>query len=261
MNEQTFVLNKSQADNSSTATEELEQDAVDEQALDKALDSAISDLQKAKGKSGADNGYTAPEDDEDEDEPDDDEDDDYEPPPKKKMKKSKESDFDFEALSKSIEDSVVEKGGEGAEEVINAVPFMKALMDTIDEQLVCFGEALNHVVSKVDKLTKSLSKSQNLELAQATMLKSIRTDLRTIGNQPQARRSIINQADLVLLKKSGNDGTKPKNQSLTKSQALDKLTSLCKSGKISALDVTRAEGRINKGLPLSQELEDLIVKE
>ena len=175
---------------------------------------------------------------------------------KKKAKKS-EDEPDFEKVSKSITENMEED--EGARQVLDAVPFMKALVDRIEDQ---FTEMIKAIVDMGDRIETiesgmtGLEKSKAVTTASAKLLKSIRADLKAIGDTPQPRKSVLSDK-LVILNKSGN-GDQKNVSPLTKSQALDKVGVLFRNNKIDLKTATVAESRIQQGFPLQPEVEALL---
>jgi len=230
--------------------EELQVDEGDE--LEKALDTALESLQKAAPEE-EDEEY------EEEDEPEEEET--PAPPAKKKMsaKKSKEKeDENFEALAKSLPDAL--EGDEEASDVLDAMPFIKSLIDTLEEQMTALVKAIVNISDKVDGIEESLTKSQNLEVASAKVLKSLRKEVKEIGDLPNPPKSLINK-NLKIMRKSDGNGNGKKSLEMKPVEVLDKISTLCKSGKISLEQATTAESRIQKGIPLSEGLMQLISSE
>jgi len=177
-----------------------EKDEVSQEELEKALDTALETMNKAATKKAP----PVPVDEEDEE----DEKEEKEGYVKKsEAKKSEgEEDVDFLELSKSLEEGVHEKD-ENAQEVIDAVPFVKALMDTQEEQLTEVIKAIVYVSDKVDQIGGKLEKSEAINAAQAKLIKSMSENMRAIGNTPLTRKSVLGQG-LEIIKKSGDEAGK-----------------------------------------------------
>lgn len=232
-------------------------------ALDGAIDVVSQSLQKAKSSQSTDD------DDTDDYDVDDDSDvsdvDDDKKPPKKKKKMGKsmrirddvaDDEPDFSALSKSIPDTIREDVEAG--EILDAMPLVAAIADAMEEQITAVTKAVVLLTDKMERLELRMAKSQKLDIATAQMLKSVRNDVKAFGDLPLPRKSVVNTQDLQIMKKSGNKTTKT---TLKKSEALDKLTVLCKSGKLTVQEATMAEGRIQKGLTLPAKVTWLLLDE
>ncbi len=229
-------------------------DEVSQEDLEKALDTALDSMQKA-GKTEK----VVPSDEEDEFG----EEEEGEKGAKKKKEKvakpAKKSegdeDPDFQVLAKSLEEEVVE-GDEDAQEVIDAVPFIKALMDALEDQMTGMIKAIVGVSDKIEAVGERLEKAEGINVAEAKLIKSLSENVRKIGEQPLQRKSTLGKGLEVIQKSS--DGQE-KITSLTRAGALEKIIELCKSDKISLEDSIVLEGRINKGLEIPEKFQNLLV--
>jgi len=180
----------------------------------------------------------------------------------KKAKKAKKSEGDddeepdFEALSKGLEEDILEREEKATEEIIDAVPFVKALIDSLDSQIGELIKAIVYLSDEQVKIKKSLRKSGDLDVAQAKLIKSMSENMRKMGETPLPRKSVLGQ-NFEIIQKAGGNGNEDKIFSLTKLQAIDKLTELCKSDKITLEELTKAEWRIQKGVPLEGDLDHI----
>ena len=224
-------------------------DDVSQEDLEKALDTALEEMHKANKKD-----KVVPSDEEDDEDEEEEKEKDFGKKSAKKSKKSEnEDDIDFQKLSKSLEEGVLEKEGD-AQEVIDAVPFVKALMDTQEEQLSEVIKAIVYVADKVDAVNQRLDKSEKINVAEAKLLKSVSESVRQIGEAPFPRKSDIGKP-FEIIKKS-EDGEKKIN--FTKAEALEKLTILCKSDKITLEEMIMVEGRFNKGMEIPAKFQNLL---
>jgi len=162
---------------------------------------------------------------------------------------------DFEELSKGLEEEMLERDEKATDEMIDAVPFIKALFDTLENQVCNLVEAVIYVSDEQKKFKKELKKSVEINVAQAKLIKSMSENMRKMGETPLPRKSVLGQ-NFEIIQKSG-DGNGEKKFSLTKLQAIDKLTELCKSDKITLEELTKAEWRIQKGVPLDGDLDHI----
>ncbi len=229
-------------------------DDVSQEALEKALDIALGEMHKADKK---DKVVPADEeDDADEEEEKEGVEKDFgkkKAKAKKSEKSENEDDIDFQKLSKSLEEGVLEKEDD-AQEVIDALPFVKALMDTQEEQLSEVIKAIVYVADKVDAVNQRLDKSEKINVAEAKLLKSVSESVRQIGEAPFPRKSDIGKP-FEIIKKS-EDGEKK--IAFTKAEALEKLTTLCKSDKITLEEMIMVEGRFNKGMEIPEKFQNLL---
>ncbi len=223
-------------------------DDVSQEDLEKALDTALEEMHKANKKD-----KVVPSNEEDEEDEEEEAEKDFGKKSKKTEKSENEDDIDFQKLSKSLEEGVLEKEGD-AQEVIDAVPFVKALMDTQEEQLSEVIKAIVYVADKVDAVNQRLDKSEKINVAEAKLLKSVSESVRQIGEAPFPRKSDIGKP-FEIIKKS-EDGEKKIN--FTKAEALEKLTILCKSDKITLEEMIMVEGRFNKGMEIPAKFQNLL---
>jgi len=77
---------------------------------------------------------------------------------------------DFEALNKSVEEGI-EENNEEASDAINGIPFVKALVETLDEQMIEVVKAIAYLAKKVE---------------------GIEDIIRKIGETPLPRQATIN---------------------------------------------------------------------
>jgi len=229
-------------------------DEVSQEDLEKALDTALDSMQKA-GKTEK----VVPSD--EEDEYGEEEEEEGEKVPKKKKtakaaKKSKnEEDPDFQVLAKSLEEEIIE-GDEDAQEVIDAVPFIKALMDALEDQMAGMIKAIINVSDKVEGINERLEKAKDINIAEAKLIKSLSENIRKIGEQPLQRKSVLGKG-LEVIQKS--DDGQEKRTNISRASALEKITELCKADKISLDDAIKLEGRINKGLEVPENFQNLLI--
>ena len=128
-------------------------------------------------------------------------------------------------------------------------------MDTQEEQLSEVIKAIVYVANKVDAVNERLDKSEKIDFAGAKLLKSVSETVRQMGEAPIPRKSNIGKP-FEIIKKS-EDGEKE--ISMTKAEALEKLSSLCKSDKITLEELIMVEGRFNKGMEIPARIQKLLV--
>ncbi len=229
-----------------------EETKVKDEDLEKALDIAMEDLNKSENS--------------DEEEDDEDEDEEEEvPQPKAKnnkklkgVKKSRDNDEpDFEALSKSLPERINED--EEAAETMDGTPFLKALVDTLDEQILELTKAVVCLSDELSDMRKDLRKSRNLEVAQAKLVKSTYENIRGMSETTLPRKAAI--SNLQIIRKSGTGAEGEKTLEMNKSQALDKLTDLCKAGKLDVREVATCESLLNRNKSLPKHIEALVFEQ
>jgi len=217
---------------------------IDPDELEKALDSALESLEKSKKVSKKDDGQEAePKDQEENEETDEDEEEDEE------YEKS-EDEPDFESLSKSIPDAINEN--EEASEVVDAMPFVKALVDSVEDQMVELTKAVLYLSDKIEDIESSMKKSGKVNVAQAKLVKSISESVREIGGTAQPRKAYLGK-NITLLKKSDGEG-QDETIEMSKGQVMSGLTELHKSNKITLDEVIKYEAYVNAGRELPESL-------
>jgi len=226
--------------------EELElEEEVKTEDLEKALDNALEELGKAK----------APDFEEEDEEEEAEEEETAKLPKKKIAKKSKTKEPDFESLSKSLSESLEED--EEASDVLNGIPFVKAMMDSLDDQISEMIKAVIFLSDKIDDIDERLEKSGKVNFVQAKLVKSISQTVREMGETSQPLKSYLGKNVNFKILRKGEDG-KETPVDMSKSQALEKLTELRKAGKIDLKDVIIYESRIQKGVDLPEPLIKLL---
>lgn len=223
---------------------------VSAEELEKSLEMALQNLAKAKTKP-----VKEPEDEEDEEDEDEEDEDEGEG-----WKSEREP--DFEALSKSLEESVASEDQE-ASEVIDGIPFVKALVNSLEEQIVELVKAIIYLSDKVENVEKKVSKvgtrlekSVEVNEIQAQLVKSVSETVRKIGEAPLPRKAAITQ--LEIMKKS--DTGEEHKVALSKSEALEKVTELHREGRLTLAEVISTEARIQKGMEIPENVRNLLEK-
>jgi len=173
----------------------------------------------------------------------------------KKSEGDDDEEPDFEELSKGLEEEVLEREEKATEEILDAVPFIKALFDTLENQMCKMVEGIVYLTDEQKKIKKELRKSSEIDVAQAKLIKSMSENMRKMGETPLPRKSVLGQ-NFEIIQKAGSD-SEEKKFSFTKLQAIDKLTALCKADEITLEELTKAEWRIQKGVPLEGELDHI----
>lgn len=224
--------------------------------LEKSLTAALTKLEKASKKPPVDEDEEYEEEDEGEEEIEDDDDDNTPPPPKSRkggMRKSTRN-YDFEILGKSLPEIISED--EDSSEVVDAMPFVKSLMDGIDEQIFALSKAVLEIGEKIESMERKMNKSIDVEVAQAKLVKSIASDIKTFGETANPVKSVLGKSINIMRKTE--EGKEVKTE-LSKSDALDKLTELHKAGKIGINQVAIYEGRIQKGINLPEDIQKMLL--
>lgn len=232
----------------------MDEKLVNPEELEKALDNALGTLEKSKAVSKKDDGQAAAaakdqgdnkETGEEEEETDDE--------GKEGVNKSVKEP-DFESLAKSIPEVIGEN--KEASEVVDAMPFVKALVDSVEDQLVEMTKAILYLSDKIETIEAGSKSDRDITVAQAKLVKSISTSIREIGGKVSPRKAFLG-SKITILKKSEDGKEEP--VELTKSQAAQGLTELHKSGKIGLTEVIKYEGYINNGRQLPDSVNELLV--
>lgn len=216
--------------------------------LEKSLGIALEEIAKAKAKKAP---PEPPEEEEDEEGEEDEDEEEYE---------ASEEEPDFEALSKSLEKSVAE-GSREASDILDGIPFVKSLVESLEKQIVELVKAIIYLSDKVEdvdgkmtKLGSKIEKSEKVNEIQAQLVKSVSENVRKIGEAPLPRKAALSQIDIMRKSEAGVD----EKVTLTKSEALDKLTELHKSGKLTLMEVISTEARIQKGMEIPDRVRNLL---
>jgi hypothetical protein len=223
---------------------------LDPETLEKSFDESITALRTLLG-GGDDDKATAlekakkPEPPEDEESGDEEED-----------ETDEEEEEEGPHMKKSLPDFVGEESEEAAA-AMDVEPFLKALTAGIQKYLDRSFENLHKSlvgkINAVGELTKSMGKAT---LVAAEMQKSIRDVVYKIGKTPIPSGTV--------LRKSGDrfevDPADKPEGGYDKVATLQKSYELLKSGKIDILMATKIEGRVQKNLPLPQEVAALFAE-
>lgn len=155
-----------------------------------------------------------------------------------------------EKVKKSLSDTLAEV--EEVAEAMDVEPFLRELAKAIDERFQMLNKNIN-VLKKSIAYVESLAKSQGkLLLTSAELMKATSETVEKIGETPIPSTSV--------LRKGGDrfpESTEGKR--MGREEILSKALELKTKGKLSVTDVTKIEGRLNKGLPLEDSHRDLIM--
>lgn len=228
---------------------------VDTEALEKSWSDSIENLRKSVTSADDSNrrplkkGGKAEMDDEE----DDDDNGEYEneeekeegSPPNKRGGKKK--------VKKSLADYVAEDSE--AEVAMDIEPYLKSLAVGIDKVMEDKTSTLEKAVQDLTGLVKTLGKAV---VADAEMIKSLQGKLDKIGQVPipSASRLSKSQGD-----RFGGDGNPPEGTPVSKDQVMRKAVELCSAGKLSTVQVTALESRLNKGLGIPENIQPLFKEE
>jgi hypothetical protein len=146
-------------------------------------------------------------------------------------------------VKKSLETSISENAE--AEAAMDVEPFLRQLVKGIDAKFLEMETSIKGLqkgINGVGELQKAVAKMVSVG---AELSKSVRDTVEQIGDSPVQSGSV--------LKKGGdkfsrfNENTVPV---LDKEAVMQKALKLSREGKFSALDITKIEGRLNKGMEL-----------
>jgi len=152
-----------------------------------------------------------------------------------------EEDDEEEEEEKSLEDSFED---DDSQEAMNVEPFLRVMVKGISEQFAL-------IKSDVKKLFKLQAAVANLVKSFGDLQKAMREEVKKIGDQPVETKS--------LLKSGGDTGSRfVELKEMTKESILQKGLQLVKEGKISSIDLTKLEGRVNHNLPIPEEIANLL---
>lgn len=163
-----------------------------------------------------------------------------------------EDEEEEEAMSKSLEESVAEEDSE-AEIAMDVEPFLKSLVKGLEK----------YIDRRFAKLAKSIGKVETLSKAQAEtavrgyeLQKAIDDKVQKIGETSVTSSSILRKGGERFPKKDGNGAA-----DYDPRKILRKSFVLLQQKKIDPLMATKIEGRVNRRMPLPEEVADLFKEE
>lgn len=177
-----------------------------------------------------------------------------------KMEYNEEEDDEDEEeeVSKAVEGSIeeeLEKSEEDVSVAMDAEPFLRKMVNGVDRRI-------NEVNGSVEALSKSVADLMDMQKATARMMaaygdlqKSTAETVEAIGNTPIPSGSVLG-AKSTKFEKSTPDDT-----GMTKDTILAKALKLAGEGKISGRDLTKLEGRVNRGQPIPESIQALLKEE
>lgn len=192
----------------------------------------------------------AKDDDMDYEEEDDDDDED-------KEEKEKEDTTEAKGIKKSLEDDM--SADPESEAAMDVEPFLRTLVKSISEQFDGINVAIADVSDRTDTLIKSTDMTNELQKATAKMFmnygemqKSMSETVEAIGNTAQRSNSKLKKSNTRF-----NIGDE-KGKLVTRQEILQKATKWREEGKLVLRDVTKLENRLNKGMPLPENVQKLL---
>ena len=131
--------------------------------------------------------------------------------------------------------------------VSNITSVLSSQKDSINKSINATNESQELLVKSFEGMAKAQVAVLELQTELAKSVKAIADRMDAMEKSPVVRKSISSPQSLQVLEKSfqGNKGTKVAQESLTKSQALVKLTDLCKSDSSFVQDVLALESTGN----------------
>lgn len=203
-----------------------------------ATDKKEASLQKAKDD---DVDYEEEEEEEDED----------------KEEKEKEDTTEAKGIKKSLEDEL--SADPESEAAMDVEPFLRTLVKSISEQFDVINVAVADVSDQTNLLIKSTDETNELQKATAKMFmdygemqKSMSETVEAIGNTAQSSNSKLRKSNNKF--HIGDD----KGKLVTRQEILMKATKWREEGKLVLRDITKLENRLNKGMPLPENVQKLL---
>ncbi len=159
-----------------------------------------------------------------------------------------EEDEEEEEAKKSLEDSVLEDPEAGA--AMDVEPFLQQLVKSMDKHFSGVQVTLDNVVKRIDAVETLQKASSQMFVKYGELQESMSKTVEKIGDAPVGSSSI--------LRKSGDRFKKAGDLDMTRTEILDKALELRKAGKLESVDVTKIEGRLNKGMELPDNIMKLL---
>ncbi len=141
-------------------------------------------------------------------------------------------------VSKSIQDQV--KAGAG--EFLDVAPFLQVFTKAVGDAFGALDKKIETRLTAIETMQKSIGRAT---LTQGEMLKSL-------GDAPAPRQAVLEKQARTF---QGPDG---KPQTLTNRQILQKAMVAVEARKLAPVDFAKIEDRLNKSLPINDELLQLI---
>jgi len=145
---------------------------------------------------------------------------------------------DGDADDKPVAKSMTAQGADGQEvEVVDATEMLKSLQSGLQEQGSVLAKALGTMTAALQK--------------QGEVIKSLRSEVKVLAGQGRGRKAVVTvseKPDTTMTKSTpASEGMKPQ-------EFLAKCLDAQKAGKLTALDVARAETAINHGVPVAADI-------
>lgn len=160
------------------------------------------------------------------------------------------------------------EGGEGGDDQGEEEPMGKSFMIQLEngDEVEAFDgtEMLKSLRSELDKSNQRLEQTEQrsaeaLEKAigmvkeQNTIIKSLQEDLKAVRSAGRGRKAVVAVSE-------GGKEQLQKSQEMTGQEFMTKAMSAMEAGRLTGMEVSRAESYLNKGLSIPQDLVDKVLQ-
>jgi hypothetical protein len=174
--------------------------------------------------------------------------------------------YDEEEEDEDDEEEKVEKSVEGQieqnEEVAAALdvePFLREIAKAIDNRFSEMEKSLEELGVKVEASENLQKATSRMFAAFGELQKATADTVEKIGNTP-IKSSSVKTVVGDRFEKS-QDENQVADLNMNRDQILDKALKLREAGKLQIRDVTKIEGRLNKGMELPEDIKQILIKE
>ena len=169
----------------------------------------------------------------------------------------KEDTKEADGIKKSLEDDM--SADSESEVAMDVEPFLRTLVKSISDKFDSINVAIAEMSEQTSALIKSSDETNELQKASAKMFvdygemqKSMSETVEAIGNTAQKSTSKLRKSNTRF--NIGDDQGKV----VTRQEILQKATKWREEGKLQLRDVTKLENRLNKGMPLPENVQKLL---
>jgi len=160
-----------------------------------------------------------------------------------------EEEEEEEEAKKSLEDSVLEDPEAGA--AMDVEPFLQQLVKSMDKHFDGVQTAIDAVAKRIDGVETLQKATSQMFVKYGELQESMSKTVEKIGDTPVASSSVLRKSGDRFKSQAGD-------LDMSRTDILNKALKLRREGKLESIDVTKIEGRLNKGMELPDNIKTML---
>lgn len=163
-----------------------------------------------------------------------------------------------EEVEKSIEEQLEENPEASA--AMDVEPFLRDMAKAMDARMDAIEKSVANAFASVGNVLNLQKATARMFAAFGELQKSTAETVEKIGGTPIPSRSVV-RATGQRFEKSQDEPGEVIELNMTREQILEKSLRLREAGKLQIRDVSKIEGRLNKGMELPEDIKRILIKE